>query len=292
MTHATFFITYFLILYRAILLNTLEFGKCRSTDYPKIYARLKTWWNIKVTIIFTITVSIPYLLIFALYSSDDSAFEFFNIYSENTAVNVGTGYYYFIVCMECLCYCSLFCYTLQEIFRLTIRIDLFLNALIWAAYLSNRMIMPSFINYSIYLPLRNFSLHMIIIISSRIRNRFVKIPDPPLYHEPYVFLYEHRLFYNSLHEFMETFEDKMYLDCLDLGLYINIYRFQGKNRYLRLVNELCKKHGLLEFNNMNFLDTEIFIKENIESIFPMFFNSVYYQQLSDTLSAHSKAIYF
>ena len=290
-SQATFFITYFLFLYRAILLNRLEFGTCESSDYPMIYAKLKKWWNIKVTIIFTLIESIPYVLIFVLYSPAEAQYEFFNLHSKNLVIKAGTYFYYSLSFLENICFCALFCYTLRLKFRLTIKIDLLLSILVWAAYIANRVTQHSVVNYSIFLPFRNLSLHMIVIISSRIRHRFVAIPDPPLYHEPYYFLYEHRIFYNTLHEFLETFEEKQYLECLELGLYINMYKFQNKQRYLCFINTVCERNKLPKLNDANFIDTEVFVQTKIESIFPDFFNSVFYERLSDALSTHSKAIY-
>ena len=290
-SHYAFFITYFLFLYRMIILNKIEFGKIQTSEYPSIYKKLIVSWNIKITIVFTVITSVPSLTLLALFYPDDDTLYDLRFNSTNPETVAFICYFYSIQLLEYLSYCYLLYYAFKERFRLTIKIDLFLNLLIWTAYNSAVTQIHMHHHYSILLPLRNLSLQMIIIISFFIRSKFVRIPDPPLYNEPYIFLYEHRLFYTRLNEFLETLEDTTYRDCLELGMYISMYRFQRKEQHLILINNSCAKLELPLFDNALFINTEIFIKDKIESIFSDFFNSDFYQSLSESLSYHSNALY-
>ena len=291
-SHNAFYITYFLYLYRMIILNKIEFGKLHTSEYPKIHQNLKPSWSIKITIIFTLIISAPDVIIFALYSSQDVVYKFLTFESEDPKIQAYTYYNYTIIFLEYLSYCWLYYYSIRARFRLTIKIDLFLNLLIWGVYYSCRFSVPLFINFSILLPLRNLCLNMSIIISFQIRNHFVKIPDPPIFFsDPYIFIYEHKMFYITLHEFLKTFDDKKYLDYLELGLYISMYRFQSQKHHLLLINTSCQRLGLPQFDDPLFIKTEICIKDSIEYIFADFFSSVYYGYLCAKLSAHSTALY-
>ena len=289
-SHSAFFITYFLFVYRMIILNKIEFGKFRSGEYEDMFKKLKSSWNIKITIIFTVVVSSPSLTIFALYSNG----HFLDCIKSSLTdpkLQAFYFYYYSIGFLEYFSYCYLFYYAIKEKFRLTIKIDLFMNLLIWSSYYTSIFTAPVFEHYSICLPLRSISLQMTIIVSFLIRKKFIKIPDPPLYHEPYIFLYEHRMLYTALHSFLETIDDKKYLSYLELGLYISMYRFQHKHYHLISINNSCIALGLPQFDDIQFINTEIFIKNQIESIFSDFFSSKFYQKLSDKLIYHSKALY-
>ena len=290
-SHSAFFITYFLFLYRMIILNKIEFGKIQTSEYPSIYKKLIASWNIKITIVFTVITSVPSLTILALFYPDDDILYDLRFNSKNPETDAFFYYYYSISFLEYVSYCYLFYYAFRERFRLTIKIDLFLNLLIWAVYYSTITHISTPLHYLIFLPLRNVSLQMIIIISFFIRSKFVKIPDPPIYHEPYIFLYEHRVFYTMFHEYLETLEDKIYRDCLELGLHICMYRFQKKEQHLILINKSCEALELPIFDNSQFINTEIFIRNKIESTFSDFFNSIFYERLSDKLANHSRALY-
>ena len=145
--------------------------------------------------------------------------------------------------------------------------------------------------YSIFGPLRNLSLYMIILISFEIRSKLIKIPYPPLCTLPFIFLYEHKMLYKMFHEFTETISDKKYLLCLELGLYVNMYTLHHKKRHLVALNKLCKRLQLPEFGNPRFEQTEIFIEDSIDYISPSFFNSTFYQIYTDSALRNSECVY-
>lgn len=82
---STYFITFILLIYRTHLLNEIEFGRLPSNKYAKYMSRLKDKWNIIISIVFTLLIGIPIVILYLIGSDYKEPYSYFagNIVFEN-----------------------------------------------------------------------------------------------------------------------------------------------------------------------------------------------------------------
>ena len=167
--------------------------------------------------------------------------------------------------------------------RLTLKIEVFLVFITTTTNVISEFVVEDFKAYSFLLILLGFSLNLILIISFTIRSNFSKIPDPPLICFDSSFIYEHKLLYNHIYEFLQNLPAKNLLNSLELGIYINMYKEEKKESFLKIIKELCQRCDLPEYS-FEFVD-EIgeYIRTNNEYIFKCFCKSDYYERFKKSL---------
>lgn len=289
-SHSAFFISYFLFMYRLITLNKIEFGKFQSLEYPKIYNRLTPIWNIKVTIITAFIISSPMIILF-YFSRKHSVLQLINLQSSDRQEQVFAIYYFTVAFCEFFFYISTCAYVLFGKFRLTVKIEIFTNVLLWIFYFSCRFQMSGKISFIFLIPLRNFCILFLLIVSLTKRMHATKVPFPPLFGMSSMFLYENKIFYEQFYNFLENTHGEEFLKYLELGLYVNMYKFQGKQKYLKLIKSMCRDLEI-EFNKENFDEVLVEVTKKNESIFQAFEESGYYANLLIRLESYKGFVYF
>ena len=163
--------------------------------------------------------------------------------------------------------------------RLTIRIEITIAFFIYIASQTDIFYSFSGEKYCFLIYVQNFSFAILIIITIAIRSNFQKIPNPPIYNITSEYVYECKLLYIHMHDFLNTLATKDLLNALELGFYIQLYELQKKKSTLKIINNLCIKCNLPLFSS----DCEEFIYEyvssNNEMSFQFFCMTSFYQKL-------------
>ena len=223
---AWFCISYLVILYRYILLNKIEFGELPSNQYFLSISRLNSMRHLKVSWIYSIITSslqvFPYLylskgkyrsILDLLYSKDEPILNII---------------YFIIGTIENFFYIRFTWIVIRNKFRLTIKIEVVLAFFIIVSSNIAQLYIISSESYGFILILLGFSLNIVLLISFMIRSCLSKIPDPPLVCFDSSYIYEHKLLYQHIHEFLQKVHDKQLLNSLELGIYINMYKTEKK----------------------------------------------------------------
>ena len=167
---------------------------------------------------------------------------------------------------------------------MTIKIEVVLAFFIIVSSNIAQLYIISSESYGFILILLGFSLNIVLLISFMIRSCLSKIPDPPLVCFDSSYIYEHKLLYQHIHEFLQKVHDKQLLNSLELGIYINMYKTEKKKSFLKKIKELCQKCEFPEYS-FEFIDEiEEYIRTNNEYIFKCFCKSDYYERFKRSLN--------
>ena len=266
-SHFALAVCYFLLIYRIYILHRLEFGKLHSDEYENISKRLSVWENLKKSLMYTVIASFPGLFIYGYYLKNKTILDYISVY-ETTGYGFAFAIYYLLIAyLEYFCYLFLFVLILKNKFRLTVKIEICLNLLIWTLYYSTRYIISTAEVYGFLIILRNFSLTLTLIISLTIRSHLNRVPDPTSACFNSMYIYEHKLLYKFIYQFLEHHEANEHLYCLEIGLYINMHKLEKKKHLLKTIQKLCKKIKLPEYNPENEEKIDLYISETLEVIY-------------------------
>ena len=162
--------------------------------------------------------------------------------------------------------------------RLTLKIEIALAFITAGSNLFSEFFVDNSVSYSFLLILLGFSLNVILLISFAIRSKLTRIPDPPLVCFNSSFIYEHKLLYQHIYEFLQGLSDKELLSSLELGIYINMYKTEKKEAFLIQIKKLCKQCELPQYSYECAGEIEEYISKNNEYIFQYFCKSGYYYE--------------
>lgn len=292
--HFSYFITYLLFVYRLILLNKVEFGNLDTASFLKVPNKLRQYKTAKFILFFTIICSIPSCFIYTYYSGNKSVFVFANKpENKNKAlIDLFLFIYYFVMGSQFIAYTYLLLRVIHGKYRVTIKIEIICNYIVWALYFTCRFSMTTSQVFKLLLPIRNICLNVIIIISFKIRSHFNKAPDPPALNIGSMFIYENKLLYDFFHKYLSSHEDKKYVSLLELGLYINMHMIKPKNKYYLAIQNLCSSHELPQYSlqTRNFIQMIIF--NMIEYHYSDFFYSTYFKSLKQAMEKNRIVLWF
>ena len=280
-TSNLFSVNYIILWYRLALLHKIEFGKIHSDQYLKWFTRLNSHWSLKLSWIISIIFSSSELFVYLNISHEKSKSIIELLHNgDGFVLNLTVRIIGLIEAMASL-HCIWF--VIMKKLRLTLKIEVFLVFVIATTNVISELVVEDSKAYSFLLILLGFSLNLILIISFTIRSNFSKIPDPPLVCFDSSFIYEHKLLYNHIYEFLQNLPDKHLLNSLELGIYINMYKEEKKESFLKIIKELCQRCDLPEYS-FEFVD-EIgeYIRTNNEYIFKCFCKSDYYERFKKSL---------
>lgn len=289
-SNAAFITTYFLFMYRLKTLNDIEFGKFPSGDYKRIYSRLGPKWNIKMTVISTMILCIPELIIY-LFSSQKPIIDLLDLNSNNKIDQAQSLYYFSLSIFEFLVLTYVAYFVLKGKFRLTVKIEVFINWLLWLSFYSYRYILSQEFIYVFLSPLRNFALLILMINSLWVRIQTTKVPCPPLFDMSHLFIYENKIVYKVFHEFLEDFIDQEYLKCLELGVYINMQLLEGNQRHLNAIEKICEELKIFRGSKNDYFEVLDYVEKKNAYSFEIFQESPFYSKLKAELVDYSELFY-
>ncbi|OMJ90552.1 hypothetical protein SteCoe_7045 [Stentor coeruleus] len=286
-------VTYMLFVYRIVLLNKIEFGQIGTKDYSKAMKRLNNLWNIKISFGITFTLSTPAIIAYFLICDENSILENLNTPFEKTYKSIFAQVCFAITVFEYCLYLALFIRVLFGKFRITLKIEIFLNLLIWLLYSTLRPISLSpFSKYSFYVPLRTICLNAIIIISLHIRTFIKGVPYPPLLLSSSIFIYEHQKLYEYFSCYVNKLEDKSYSFALKLGLYISMFKLDNKTELIEQIEMQCLELGIKGFSIEKIEEMEMYARDRVDQIYGKFTDSLEFEELVNDSAKNRSALMF
>ena len=106
-----------------------------------------------------------------------------------------------------------------------------------------------------------------------------------------MYIYEHKLLYQFIYQFLEYNGAKEHLYCLEIGLYINMYKLEKKKHLLVTIQNLCKENKLPEYNSENEEKIDMYIIETLEVIYNNFTNSQFFNQFKESLQKNARVLF-
>ncbi|OMJ74507.1 hypothetical protein SteCoe_25470 [Stentor coeruleus] len=278
-SHSGFFVVYFLFVYRIILLNDIEFGRLNSSQYSKILNKLSWKWNFKISSIYIITCSVVLVLLFDIFSDTNSVVKAVSFGNKKPSQLIFALIFFSVGYAEYLCFAYLFYKVLRGKFRFTLKIEVFLDLLIWTAYYTYRFVNSEYDNYGFSMLLRNFSLCAILILTFTFRSRICKIPFPPVESFSLLFVFENKTIYDSFYEYLSNFKDHRAVKMLELGLYISMHKFKPKKKLEKAIGFACSNIQGLEGQRTNIDEVEIIVFDELYNSFKDFLSSEIFGEL-------------
>ena len=190
------------------------------------------------------------------------------------------------------CYFYLFVRVLIGKYRVSIKIEVFINFIVWIMFYTCRFFFDLQMIYGFLLPIRSFCLTFILIVSINIRGHFAHSLDPPITYMHSMLVYENKILFEYFYKYIKSLGNEFNVNMLKLGLCMHIYSMKGREDILKHIKALCKQCHMGEFNDKN---KEIILERIMDMIdlyFDNFCLSQYFRELEVAINKRKILLLF
>lgn len=263
-----FYMTNLLRLYRVYVLSKLQGGefKLQSLGWKK--SQLSNTFYLLLTCGGSIIWSLPYCsLIIDKYEKNPAIISNSDLYALYIGITIGIQSFVYLIFLLII---------LSKNVHVTMKIEFFFQLACWAAAL---LVLKNPVNQRIFflIPIRNFIMMMLTIVSTYEHNSMVKPPLPP--DIDLQFILSTQEFFKAFKKYLDNLNDDKSKELLDLLLKIKIYLSSKSQTMIKVVKKCILMCRSLPRNMQNQFHKDFksskHIGGNLENLFEEIENHCY-----------------